>query len=157
MEWGVGKWSVRDGRGVVRAYFDPAQVAPWRVGEDAELETDLARMREAARGTKGVAKVRLMFAMMIGGSLLSIVAGVFSVGTSAFDPLIGVVMVMQVAFIGMAVWIWRRGVAFSSKEALVDGYLACGRCPSCAYKIGHGLAEADGCVVCPECGGAWRV
>jgi hypothetical protein len=28
-------------------------------------------------------------------------------------------------------------------------------CPSCGYRVAELLAEADGCVVCPECGSAW--
>ncbi len=31
------------------------------------------------------------------------------------------------------------------------------RCASCAYSLKELSPEADGCVVCPECGGAWRL
>ncbi len=31
-----------------------------------------------------------------------------------------------------------------------------GLCPSCAYGLADLSPEADGCTVCPECGGAWR-
>lgn len=30
------------------------------------------------------------------------------------------------------------------------------RCPACLYKLTGQAAEPDGCVVCPECGSAWR-
>jgi len=33
--------------------------------------------------------------------------------------------------------------------------LAAGRCPSCGYGLDGLEVEPDGCVVCPECGGAW--
>jgi hypothetical protein len=33
---------------------------------------------------------------------------------------------------------------------------ALGHCPSCAYGLFDLPVDADGCVVCPECGGAWR-
>jgi hypothetical protein len=34
--------------------------------------------------------------------------------------------------------------------------LARGVCPSCSYSIATLLPGEDGCLVCPECGGAWR-
>jgi hypothetical protein len=35
-------------------------------------------------------------------------------------------------------------------------YLDLGRCPQCAYRLSDLKPEPDGCVVCPECGAAWR-
>jgi ssDNA-binding Zn-finger/Zn-ribbon topoisomerase 1 len=35
-------------------------------------------------------------------------------------------------------------------------FVSIGRCPSCGYELSQLPIEADGCVVCPECGGAWR-
>ncbi|MFI4898269.1 MAG: hypothetical protein ACIARR_10635 [Phycisphaerales bacterium JB059] len=32
-----------------------------------------------------------------------------------------------------------------------------GRCRGCAFELEGVEAEPDGCVVCPECGGAWRL
>jgi ferredoxin-like protein FixX len=34
--------------------------------------------------------------------------------------------------------------------------LARGVCPSCLYRLSGLRTEADGCLVCPECGAAWR-
>ncbi len=34
---------------------------------------------------------------------------------------------------------------------------ACGRCAASGYDFMDLTPEADGCTVCPECGGAWRV
>lgn len=31
------------------------------------------------------------------------------------------------------------------------------RCPSCDFSLMEITAEADGCTVCPECGGAWHI
>lgn len=31
------------------------------------------------------------------------------------------------------------------------------RCPSCDFSLMEITPEADGCKVCPECGGAWRI
>lgn len=38
------------------------------------------------------------------------------------------------------------------KAAIID----C-RCGSCLYELQGQIPESDGCVVCPECGGAWRL
>jgi hypothetical protein len=35
--------------------------------------------------------------------------------------------------------------------------LGFGRCPACMYSLAELPAESDGCTVCPECGGAWRL
>lgn len=34
--------------------------------------------------------------------------------------------------------------------------LANGHCPACLYRIADLEPDHDGCIVCPECGGAWR-
>ncbi len=36
-------------------------------------------------------------------------------------------------------------------------FMELGRCPTCQYSMASLVAEADGCTVCPECGGAWRL
>jgi hypothetical protein len=87
-------------------------------------------------------------------------------GMSMFNAvLLGAWGWVQVAIIAVAVALaipfYRRSVlrmmpARSSRE-LGHGLLARRRCPSCLYKFGHAVAEGDGCVVCPECGAAWRL
>ncbi|MBT8485216.1 MAG: hypothetical protein EX267_12730 [Acidimicrobiia bacterium] len=39
---------------------------------------------------------------------------------------------------------------------ITDVYLAAGRCPSCTYELAGLTPENDACLVCPECGAAWR-
>jgi hypothetical protein len=49
----------------------------------------------------------------------------------------------------------RRGNAKRTRR--VGSLLAShGLCPTCAYSLADLSPEADGCTVCPECGGAWR-
>ncbi|MBX3387428.1 MAG: hypothetical protein KF768_12735 [Phycisphaeraceae bacterium] len=38
-----------------------------------------------------------------------------------------------------------------------DLYLLAGQCAACGYSIGDLRSAEDGCTVCPECGGAWRL
>ena len=40
--------------------------------------------------------------------------------------------------------------------AYIDAALSINRCPACVYSLSGQQAEPDGCIVCPECGGAWR-
>lgn len=44
-----------------------------------------------------------------------------------------------------------------SPQYAIDAMKRVGRCPSCAYRIDGVTPEGDGCTVCPECGGAWRL
>jgi cyanate permease len=39
----------------------------------------------------------------------------------------------------------------------IDPYLAVRLCPACGFSLAGRFAEDDGCVVCSECGGAWRI
>lgn len=60
-------------------------------------------------------------------------------------------------YVAWAFWrrrvLQRRGLAQHHAQA----WLARGRCPGCGYSL-RGLQPAgDGCRVCPECGGAWRI
>lgn len=47
---------------------------------------------------------------------------------------------------------WRYWFAKSMQAALKSA----GRCPSCRYKP-NCAPDRDGCIVCPECGRAWRL
>lgn len=38
----------------------------------------------------------------------------------------------------------------------IQTLLAAGHCPLCGYLIAAAPVESDGCIVCPECGGAWK-
>lgn len=42
-------------------------------------------------------------------------------------------------------------------ERYRDAYLRIGLCPSCGFDMSAAPPEPDGCRVCPECGGAWRM
>ncbi len=49
-----------------------------------------------------------------------------------------------------ALW-WRRVLPRHVQQILASGY-----CPSCAFSLEGLVVESDGCVVCPECGAAWK-
>ncbi len=50
-----------------------------------------------------------------------------------------------------------RPFRFREQRRVVAVYLAEQLCPSCAYSLAGIPGADDGCVVCPECGGAWRL
>lgn len=49
-----------------------------------------------------------------------------------------------------------RRIARSRWDHICRLALAESSCPACGYLLSGALSEPDGCVVCPECGGAWR-
>jgi hypothetical protein len=151
------KWTVRDGRGVAREYFDPVQTPPWQVKDDPELEADLAQMRSMVAKRRPRAKARRYFKLIMLGAALSIASSAIGLTFGSFNVSRAASMTIQVIVIAGLVWAYIRWVPFRSKTELVAMYLERHRCPSCAYKIGHAEAEGDGCVVCPECGAAWRM
>jgi hypothetical protein len=48
------------------------------------------------------------------------------------------------------------GRAFAAERAAADRLIRRGLCPSCLYGLEGLQADDDGCLVCPECGGAWN-
>jgi hypothetical protein len=52
-------------------------------------------------------------------------------------------------------WIGRLVLRHTRAGHVRESLLRAGRCPSCGYSLAALVAEPDGCVVCPECSGAW--
>jgi hypothetical protein len=44
-----------------------------------------------------------------------------------------------------------------SHRLVVEELLERGICGACRYDLDGALIEEDGCVLCPECGAAWRI
>ena len=58
----------------------------------------------------------------------------------------GVMMGLIIKFSG-----WR------SPQLAKRAVLSIGHCPSCTYRLFDIEEESDGCTVCPECGGSWKL
>lgn len=61
--------------------------------------------------------------------------------------------------IGIAVLVGWMGYGRRTRRhasAVIDAFLREGRCPGCAYVLDGTVSAPDGCVVCPECGAAWK-
>lgn len=65
---------------------------------------------------------------------------------------VGVVGGVPLLVVGTVVlWFERRRVSLRAAAAVELGF-----CGGCGYGLSELVAEEDGCVVCPECGAAWR-
>lgn len=66
-----------------------------------------------------------------------------------FGPLliIGILLLLGLVFSASHIWM----------PAVARYWLSIGQCASCRYDISKVEPGADGCVTCPECGGAWRI
>ena len=98
--------------------------------------------------------------------LLYLVAWLMALGYAALStltkqapilPPLVLAFVVAGVYVAWAFWrrrvLQRRGLAQHHAQA----WLARGRCPGCGYSL-RGLQPAgDGCRVCPECGGAWKI
>jgi hypothetical protein len=63
-----------------------------------------------------------------------------------------------VLYVGSALMLFVLGALYAARfqEAQRRALIRRGYCPACCYRIGGVPAQPDGCVVCPECGAAWR-
>jgi hypothetical protein len=67
----------------------------------------------------------------------------------------GVVLLLVAAACGVAAWLVPSMLVRARDRARAALAEHMGVCPSCEYSLEGLEAESDGCVVCPECGGAW--
>ncbi len=62
------------------------------------------------------------------------------------------IVLMGLLCVGLKWLVFRARAELVRRDALRDAI-----CPSCGYSLEESPREADGCRLCPECGGAWRV
>lgn len=119
----------------------------------------IPRPRRASKRLLGWLPAVIGVAGSIAGSFITVAIlppGGFRAWTAA-DLLSLIAAVL--AMVGILVSLWgaigtaiRPGVVRRTRALL----LSQGRCPWCTYDLSGGCVEPDQCVVCPECGGAWR-
>jgi hypothetical protein len=149
--------TVLDHRGRRVPLHNPGSVGDLVSAREQRFAAALADMRrrslEDSRSDRTAYRVLMVVLSLVAGYLL--VAGVTSLaeGNSITLIMVGPVVV----FIVFMMWHARRVWPFEGPRALVRGLVGEGLCPSCTYSIEGLTPEGDGCVVCPECGAAWRV
>lgn len=68
-------------------------------------------------------------------------------------------LAVAVAPVGVPLVFARAGYWYMSRirhRQMIQALIDTGLCATCAYRIDNLVAGPDGCVVCPECGAAWR-
>ncbi len=67
-----------------------------------------------------------------------------------YVPLVGL-------FAGLMYWKRRCGFFEIRPRVSIRAMLRQTLCPACGYSLGVVPTAPDGCRVCPECGGAWKI
>ncbi len=84
---------------------------------------------------------------------VSFSSGMFHFSYGWFD--LAMLLFMAVMF-GLPMAMMTYCMAWRSPEHARDALLEYDLCPGCVHGLGGIPPEPDGCVVCPECGAAWR-
>jgi hypothetical protein len=122
-----------------------------RRGGDALRE--LARL---ARTLSGMLVITAAAAVVI-ITLVAFFGDATILAFSMFSPIsAGVLVLIVTALVALQRGLSERGEVVKSQS------LSRGECPTCGYALvgdaeHQPRADADGCVVCPECGGAWNL
>ncbi len=77
--------------------------------------------------------------------------------TPFFTPLSSAIFVFSFLFYGGSMGVVIKLYGWRSSTHARQALLRAGLCAGCGYSICELQPEADGCTVCPECGGAWRL
>ncbi len=148
-----------DDRGRVHTVREEGYPEPERVMVEGELTKeqrrairDYERMWRHARSrgyhvVLGIALGVLATAAFLASSIMWSSGSVVHAATGMIFGILCVVVAIR-----NPVWMRRRIVLLHHAM-----FGAAGRCLVCGYEIGGVPSEADGCVVCPECGVAWRM
>jgi hypothetical protein len=64
----------------------------------------------------------------------------------------------DLVYVGSALMLLVLGTLYAARfqEAQRRELIRRGYCPACCYRIGQVPSQGDGCVICPECGAAWK-
>lgn len=119
-----------------------------RVQEGATLSAaPKGRLAGAAAAVVGSIVVFAMLPALWAFQLVKVVGLVWVLVTAIpFGIVVG--LAQTSVFLNVSRWVLAQRTAEVISSAR--------RCASCGYPLGA-AAEEDGCVVCPECGAAWRV
>ncbi len=112
--------------------------------------------RQAGRPPQAVFIVVLMCLPFFAGLCAWLLSGTWlasALGTSVGFSIYGF-SYMAIAIGMYRLWARRRFRLHEREVSTV--FLANGLCPICMYPIGMGPRQADGCLVCAECGSAWN-
>lgn len=98
-------------------------------------------------------------AVIVGVTLMALVPQLMNRLARAFNSqAIGmtIAMIVFVLAYGIIGWVVVTAIFRRNAQRIARTIAAAGHCPTCGYSFAELEAAADGCTVCPECGGAWR-
>ena len=119
-----------------------------RLARAGSEESVLPTWREVRRALPYVALCLPLFALaVLAPSMMS-----FKMRLPLWAMMLGAVPLGMIPVV-VSVFVIRRAGA----ERIARVHARAGLCGSCGYELRGVVAEGDGCTVCPECGGAWKV
>jgi len=77
-------------------------------------------------------------------------------GAAPLPPVAYMIVMFGIVLIVLHIMRPRRLYAVWAADHLIRSALSCGRCASCGHGIGGMPADAEGFIVCAECGASWR-
>jgi len=142
-----------------RSYV-PVVLAEMALRAEGAADRDAARSLQrslraiAAEETRRWSFDRLLAGLALGGAAVVVGVALFAVAGATFGAVPAVIFVLLMIGVLSAV---DRAIATRRIGSAIGATIAAhGFCASCGYSL-RGLQPAeDGCLVCPECGGAWR-
>lgn len=147
---------IQDARNKPFPLYDPARKRLIAAGADRG-GTGLGVVTEAtgrkARGQTGTGALSAQIAYSLALVFIALLAFLnFRRGSYGF----GVFMLCLLAYTFFELFIKRWYRRWRHKEQIVRALIAFDRCGSCGYELKGINTQDDGCLVCPECGAAWR-
>jgi len=144
---------IQDARDQTFDLFEPSRKS-YLLSYDRE-KTGMDAVREVSRTKRGPGAWRIIRLSLVGifiGFLLLSAAIDAVNGRYGFGIFMGVILSLSFGELVIRRW-YRR---WRHREAVLRAMVMQGLCGSCGYEL-HGINSSDdGCIVCPECGAAWR-
>lgn len=143
---------LRDDRGVPRPIRSPHLRLEWKADEGAVTWYRLAQVR---RDSESVVTRLVGWGVLAAACVLLLYAGVGALRSGdSGKALLMFAFVPPVIGLGL---IWRSQMRAALHRLEARRAALPPVCPSCRYDLAGLSPEGDGCVVCPECGAAWKV
>jgi hypothetical protein len=98
----------------------------------------------------------LPIALFPGGSGLAVLVIARAMGMFPWGMLILYIPLLAI-FVAWVYWRRRHGFFEFRPRVIISAMLQQRLCPSCGYSLRTVPPAADGCRICPECGGAWKI
>lgn len=122
-----------------------------------EVRTFLANEPAGCRDLTLHGFVHAIVMGLIPGALFSIAFSIALVTNTFHRGMLVLMVPVLGAPIGMTVWKRRCGFYEFRPRPIIGAMLRQWLCPACAYSLRTVPPADDGCRVCPECGGAWKI